>query len=92
MAISDSLAVFKYSPSLPPQITPQIPSVYRKAPLLPPIRQIHITNMAAIHEPTKEEAIALFESIEKKFPHGTLGDDKWYLVTVSWQTSIEIFY
>jgi hypothetical protein len=47
--------------------------------------------MAPIHEPTKEDAIALFEEIQKKFPSRNLGDDKWYLVTVSWQTSIVIF-
>jgi hypothetical protein len=34
-------------------------------------------------EPTTEEAIALFAAIEKKFPHNTLGEDKWYLVAVS---------
>jgi hypothetical protein len=34
--------------------------------------------MAEFHAPTKEDAIALFESIDNKFPHGTLGDDKWY--------------
>lgn len=39
--------------------------------------------MANTREPTEEEAITLFEAIEKTFPHGTLGDDKWYLVTVS---------
>ena len=33
--------------------------------------------------PTTEESIALFEAIERKFPHATLGDDKWYLVAVS---------
>ena len=33
--------------------------------------------------PTVEEAIALFESIEEKFPRNTLGEDKWYLVAVS---------
>ncbi len=44
--------------------------------------------MIEFHEPTKEEAVALFESIEQKFPHETLGDDKWYLVTVSWQMLI----
>lgn len=48
--------------------------------------------MAAIYEPTKEDAIALFEAIQRKFPNGTLGDDKWYLVTVSWQTSIVVPY
>jgi hypothetical protein len=40
--------------------------------------------MAEFQEPTKEDAIALFEEIQKKFPSGTLGEDKWYLVTVSW--------
>jgi hypothetical protein len=33
--------------------------------------------------PTPEQAIALFKDIENKFPHSTLGEDKWYLVAVS---------
>jgi hypothetical protein len=33
--------------------------------------------------PSTEEAIALFEAVERKFPHKTVGDDKWYLVVVS---------
>jgi hypothetical protein len=45
--------------------------------------------MAEIQEPTKEDAFTLFEEIQRKFPGGTLGDDKWYLVTVGWQTSID---
>jgi hypothetical protein len=48
--------------------------------------------MAEFQEPTKEESIALFEAIQKKFPSKALGGDKWYLVTVSWQTSIEFTY
>ena len=32
---------------------------------------------------TSKEAIELFEAVERKFPHKTLGDDKWYLVVVS---------
>jgi len=39
--------------------------------------------MATFHEPTAAEAIALFETIEQKFPSKTLGDGKWYLVAVS---------
>lgn len=39
--------------------------------------------------PTKDEAITLFESVEEKFPHETLGDDKWYMVVVS-DWSLEI--
>lgn len=38
--------------------------------------------MATIREPTPEEAIILFKAIEERFPHKTVGDDKWYLVTV----------
>jgi len=44
------------------------------------------------HEPTKADAFALFEVIQQKFPSSSLGDDKWYLVTVGWQTSIDIPY
>jgi len=35
------------------------------------------------HDPTPEEAIALFEALEAKFPSKTLGDEKWYLVATS---------
>lgn len=38
--------------------------------------------MSTYKDPTPEEAIALFKEIEAKFPHKTLGDDKWYLVVV----------
>ncbi|KAK7183278.1 hypothetical protein DPSP01_011781 [Paraphaeosphaeria sporulosa] len=40
--------------------------------------------MAAIdvpRDPTEEEALALFEVIEEKFPSTTIGDDKWYVLT-----------
>jgi len=45
--------------------------------------------MAEMQEPTVEEALALFEAIEQKFPHETLGDDKWYLVTLSALVGVE---
>ena len=48
--------------------------------------------MAEQQEPTKEDAVALFEAIETKFPSGTLGDDKWYLVTVSYETLLVAFH
>jgi hypothetical protein len=38
--------------------------------------------MASVQEPTVEQAIALFEAIEQKYPHKTLGKDTWYLVVV----------
>ncbi|KAF2194918.1 hypothetical protein K469DRAFT_698481 [Zopfia rhizophila CBS 207.26] len=34
-------------------------------------------------DPTTEEAIELFRAIEDKFPSKTLGDDKWYIVTLA---------
>ncbi|PMD41083.1 hypothetical protein L207DRAFT_426493 [Hyaloscypha variabilis F] len=45
--------------------------------------------MAEFHEPTKEDAFALFEAIQQKFPNETLGDDKWYLVTLSALVGVE---
>lgn len=33
--------------------------------------------------PTKEEAIALFDSIEKHFPAKTLGSDKWFILALA---------
>ncbi|TAQ85424.1 hypothetical protein B7494_g6246 [Chlorociboria aeruginascens] len=39
--------------------------------------------------PTTKEALALFEAVEKKFPHATIGDDKWYLVVLSALVAVE---
>jgi len=36
-----------------------------------------------ITDPSAEEAIALFNALEEKFPSQTLGTDKWYLMTIS---------
>ena len=33
--------------------------------------------------PTKQDAIALFHSIEKHFPSQTLGSDKWYILAIA---------
>ena len=44
-----------------------------------------IETLKEIAKPTEGLAIDLFEAIEKKFPHRTLGKDKWYLVVVSKQ-------
>ncbi|KAK3197663.1 hypothetical protein GRF29_216g856608 [Pseudopithomyces chartarum] len=35
------------------------------------------------NDPTSEEALALFEAVEEKFPSNTLGDDKWYILTLA---------
>lgn len=34
-------------------------------------------------DPTEEEALALFKSVEERFPSKSLGDDKWYILAVS---------
>ncbi|KAF2845834.1 hypothetical protein T440DRAFT_511277 [Plenodomus tracheiphilus IPT5] len=34
-------------------------------------------------DPTAEEALALFKAVEEKFPSSTLGDDKWYILTLA---------
>ncbi|RQM08552.1 hypothetical protein DH86_00000276 [Scytalidium sp. 3C] len=39
--------------------------------------------MATNADPTPEDAIKLFRAVEEKFPHETLGNDKWYLVVLS---------
>ena len=44
-----------------------------------------VESINEINKPTKDTAIKLFEAIEMKFPHKTLGEDKWYLVVVSVQ-------
>lgn len=36
-------------------------------------------------DPTEEEALTLFKALEEKFPSKTLGEDKWYVLTVSSQ-------
>jgi hypothetical protein len=33
-------------------------------------------------DPTSAEALALFSTLEKKFPSKTLGSDKWYILAV----------
>jgi hypothetical protein len=33
-------------------------------------------------DPTEEEALALFKAVEQKFPSKTVGNDKWYVLTV----------
>jgi hypothetical protein len=38
--------------------------------------------MSTYSEPTAEQAVALFQEIEKRFPHNSVGEDMWYLVTV----------
>lgn len=48
--------------------------------------------MATYREPAKEEAVALFTAIEKKFPHKTVGEDAWYLVLVSRQMHALFFH
>jgi len=47
-----------------------------------------IESIKEVYKPTKESAIKLFKSIEEKFPHESLGGDKWYLVVVSVQEMI----
>ena len=39
--------------------------------------------MSSSKEPTAEEATALFEKLEQKFPSKTLSEERWYLVAVS---------
>jgi hypothetical protein len=39
--------------------------------------------MPAVQERTPADAVTLFEAIEQKFPHKSLGADSWYLVVVS---------
>lgn len=36
----------------------------------------------APEDPTEEEALELFKAVEEKFPSGTIGHDKWYVLTV----------
>jgi hypothetical protein len=37
----------------------------------------------SLTNPSKEETVALFNSIEELFPAKTLGDDKWYILTIA---------
>jgi hypothetical protein len=41
--------------------------------------------MLAVREsdPTPQDAVLLFEALEKKFPAATLGHENWYLIAVS---------
>lgn len=38
--------------------------------------------LPAPHDPTEDEALALFKAIEEKFPSATLGNEKWYILAV----------
>jgi hypothetical protein len=44
---------------------------------------ILIESIKELAKPSKEKAVDLFKKVEEKFPHKTLGEDKWYLVVVS---------
>ena len=45
--------------------------------------QTRKTSTMSTHlEPTAEEAIILFQELEKKFPTATLGENRWYLIAV----------
>ena len=46
-----------------------------------PIPQ-YLSTMTEPTEPTAENAITLFQSLEQKFPTNTLGPDRWYLIAV----------
>ncbi|KAH7377457.1 hypothetical protein BKA64DRAFT_688167 [Cadophora sp. MPI-SDFR-AT-0126] len=48
-----------------------------------------VRTMGTTHEPRQEGAVALFEAIEKKFPHKTAGEDAWYLVVLSALVGVE---
>lgn len=37
----------------------------------------------SLTEPVPEEALQLFQSIESSFPSKTLGEDKWYILTLA---------
>jgi hypothetical protein len=39
--------------------------------------------MPVPHDPTSDEALALFKAIEEKFPTQSLGGEKWYIFAVS---------
>ncbi|KUJ10211.1 uncharacterized protein LY89DRAFT_710930 [Mollisia scopiformis] len=43
----------------------------------------------AAQGPSEQDAVALFEDVQKKFPHNTLGDDKWYMVVLSAIVGVE---
>ena len=45
----------------------------------------HFTNPKemSLTNPTKEETLALFASIEQHFPAKTLGNDKWYILALA---------
>lgn len=34
-------------------------------------------------QPSTTDAQTLFGAVEQKYPHGTLGEGTWYLITVS---------
>jgi hypothetical protein len=40
-------------------------------------------NILIPRDPTDDEALTLFKAVEALFPSQTLGDNKWYILTVS---------
>lgn len=43
---------------------------------------VKMASLLNFEEPSVDGALALFKAIENKFPHKTVGDNKWYLVVV----------
>ena len=42
-----------------------------------------LNEMPIPQDPTEDEALALFKAVEELFPSKSLGDNKWYILTVS---------
>ncbi|KAL2075076.1 hypothetical protein VTL71DRAFT_18 [Oculimacula yallundae] len=91
---SKSCSALRYTPCSSFQTHPHLPQIHHQ--LLLASRTLRTTTklsyssslllsrtMATYREPTEEEAFTLFEAVDTKFPHNTLGEDAWYLVVLS---------
>lgn len=48
-----------------------------------PITSLPLPKTMSLTNPSKEETLALFASVEQHFPAKTLGDDKWYILALA---------
>jgi hypothetical protein len=85
-AANNPLSAYKFSANA-------LPEALNKSAVVPKFhyRQYHQnqlrnnSNIMAAQGPTAADATALFEGVQKKYPHKALGDDTWYMVVVSGQ-------
>jgi hypothetical protein len=85
LRLSDSVGLHFPRASFGPPLASRSPPLQHHEPTsyLPYMSNTMASNEIPIpRDPTEEEALALFKAVEEKFPSKSLGDDKWYILTV----------